>query len=131
MILFDTSAALALVDSRDPNHSRAARYFEDTESENDPFLTHNYVITEATALIQRRIGLAQAIRFQDQIIANIEIHWVTSAEHHVAFEILRLRNRRRLSLVDCVSFLVMQKYRCNTAFAYDSDFETEGFNLVG
>ncbi|HYT77414.1 MAG TPA: hypothetical protein VEL79_21840 [Vicinamibacterales bacterium] len=37
--------------------------------------------------------------------------------------------RRRLSLVDHVSFLVMRRRKVSTAFAFDPDFTSAGFQL--
>jgi len=42
---------------------------------------------------------------------------------------LEERNRRGLSLVDCASFVVMRRYGIEEAFAFDEDFEKEGFRL--
>ena len=41
--------------------------------------------------------------------------------------LLEKRNRSGLSLVDCSSFVIMRKYSMTEAFAFDSDFEREGF----
>ena len=49
----------------------------------------------------------------------------------VAVERWLERDTRRLNLVDCMSFVVMEMFGCTTAFAYDSDFESEGFQLIG
>lgn len=40
------------------------------------------------------------------------------------------RKKRKLSLVDCVSFLTMRRRGIDEAFAYDPDFEDEGFEPV-
>ncbi len=37
---------------------------------------------------------------------------------------------QRFSLTDAVSFEVMRRERLKTAFAYDRDFETAGFELL-
>jgi predicted nucleic acid-binding protein len=39
-------------------------------------------------------------------------------------------NRRSLSLVDCVSFVVMRQLAIRDAFAFDRHFEEQGFTLV-
>ena len=39
------------------------------------------------------------------------------------------RGRRGLSLVDCMSFIVMRKLEVRQAFAFDADFEREGFEM--
>jgi predicted nucleic acid-binding protein len=36
--------------------------------------------------------------------------------------------RRKLSLVDCVSFELMRGCGCNHAFAFDAHFEEQGFD---
>lgn len=45
-----------------------------------------------------------------------------------SLELLERRGKRYLSLVDCMSFVVMKQYDITTALAYDSDFQAEGFN---
>jgi uncharacterized protein len=38
--------------------------------------------------------------------------------------------RRKLSLVDCTSFEIMRQHAVRTAFAFDSHFEEQGFELL-
>ena len=38
--------------------------------------------------------------------------------------------RRRLSLVDCVSFDVMRRLGLNRVFCFDQHFEEQGFDIV-
>ena len=57
---------------------------------------------------------------------NFTLHWVTPDDHAEATALFEQRNLRGLSLVDCMSFVVMRKYRSTTALAYDADFQAEG-----
>ncbi len=43
---------------------------------------------------------------------------------------LALRCRRRVSLVDCLSFVAMEESGIQTAFSFDRHFKDEGFTLV-
>ena len=43
--------------------------------------------------------------------------------------LLEERGKRGLSLVDCLSFLVMREYKVRQALAFDPDFVQEGFEL--
>ena len=131
MIFFDTSAALALTDDDDPYHQQSIRTLDEIMSAGETVFTHNYILSESMALIQRRIGLAQALDFHATTHRLLTVHWITDVEHDIAVELLTRRNRRRLSLVDCVSFVLMETYGSTTAFAYDSDFQSEGFELIG
>ncbi|MBI2917109.1 MAG: PIN domain-containing protein [Chloroflexi bacterium] len=63
MIFLDTSAIYALADKSDPNHSRAAEYFRKVLETDEEVLVHSYVLGEAAALLQRRLGLDTALRF--------------------------------------------------------------------
>ena len=131
LIFFDTSAAIALADPKDDFHDASISAFDNVLADGETLLTHNCVIVETVSLLQSRLGLAVAEEFQRSTQTSLLHHWITEADHHHAVERWRQRNTRRLNLVDCMSFVVMEMYGCDTAFTYDSDFETEGFKLVG
>ena len=131
MILLDTSAIVAIADERDEFHKRAIQTAERISAEATPLFTHSYAILESAAVMQRKVGIQPALDFLTEIGDSAIVHWVTQEDHERAVYRLGQRHRRNLSLVDCMSFVVMEMYECTTAFAYDSDFETEGFELVG
>lgn len=131
MIFLDTSAALAFVNSTDDYHPEAVKTLDSILADGEQLITHNYVVSETVALLQRRAGLSSAIAFARDAQNNSKIHWVTEADHQHAVRRWTERATRRLNLVDCMSFIVMEMYGCDTAFTYDADFETEGFKLVG
>ena len=93
-----------------------------------PLLTHNYVLIEIVALLQRRLGMPSARAFLSDA-QNFTVHWVTPDDHSEAVTLFEQHNRRGLSLVDCMSFVVMRKYQSTAALAYDADFQTEGFDV--
>ena len=126
MIFLDTSAAYAVADAADPNHRHASSSLQAALNRGESVLTHNYVVLESAALIQNRLGLSAALTFLKGM-RLLHVHWVTQDEHRYAVEMLDERNRRNLSLVDCVSFVVMREHGINTALAYDTDFDREGF----
>ena len=128
MIFLDTSAAYAAIDAADPNHREAAERLQTALQQRIPVLTHNYVVLESTALIQRRLGLHAALSFLKDT-RLLKIHWITPEDHAEAVELLKWRGKRNLSLVDCMSFVVMRQYGITTALAYDSDFQAEGINV--
>lgn len=128
MIFLDTSAVLALADTGDQHHTESVAALEQLTSEGHGLLTHNYILVESAALLQSRIGLASALAFLTDA-EQFTVHWVTPADHAEAVDLLAERDRRRLSLVDCMSFMVMRKYAVGKALAYDADFQVEGFEL--
>lgn len=126
MIFFDTSAAYAAIDVADPNHEEAVGHLYNALQQRIPILTHNYVVLESAALIQRRLGLHAALTFLKDT-RHLKVHWITQGDHVEAVDLLELRGKRNLSLVDCMSFVVMRLYGVTTALAYDADFQAEGF----
>ena len=128
MIFLDTSTIYALADANDLHHSEASEMFALAFSNNEDILLHNYVLIESTALLQRRLGLDVALRFLDQMI-SIQTHWIDNEDHAQDVTLLRERDNRGLSLVDCASFVVMRRYGISQAMAFDVDFEHEGFTI--
>ena len=128
MIFLDTSAFYALADTADPNHKRAKTHFQQALDAGEELLVHNYILAESVALLQNRLGLDQALQFLRES-ENFHIHWITRQDHKKGVELLNKRRRRGLSLVDCVSFVVMRRYRVKKALAFDADFEREGYQV--
>jgi predicted nucleic acid-binding protein len=130
VIFLDTSAIYALADRGDPNHRTALRRFEAILEAGAPLLTHNYVLLESIALVQHRLGAAAALKLAHEATAFV-VEWVDEPTHRDAVAALARRDRRQVSLVDAVSFLVMRRRGVRKAFAIDPHFSEEGFEIVG
>jgi predicted nucleic acid-binding protein len=128
MIFLDTSAIYALADRADPNHRRAREALQAALDAGEALLTHNYVLVESMALIQRRLGVTAALRFARDAEA-FEVDWVDESTHADALARLEKTAARGLSLVDAVSFLIMRRRGIRVALAFDADFVTAGFHL--
>ena len=128
MIFVDTSAIYALADRNDPRHNQAREQLQRILNASEDLLTHNYVLLEALALIQNRLGRAAALQTATDCRA-FQIEWVAEGPHYEALHRLARRGDRHVSLVDQASFLVLRRRGIRTALAYDPDFEQEGFRL--
>ena len=129
-VLVDTSAFLALLDASDHRRGAAVAWLEARRADGTELLTHEYVVVETIALVQRRLGLAALRRFVDDLLPIAEVVWVDPAVHSEALESLLASGSRSVSLVDRVSFLVMRRRGIGTAFAFDDDFTREGFRVI-
>ncbi len=127
VVFLDTSAIYALADRDDPNHPDAVRRFDGVLKASVPLLVHNYVILESTALLQRRLGWKAVRRFLTEV-DSFQIRWVDETLHRAA-RARFVSRRRRVSLVDEVSFLVMREAQVRHVLAFDEDFAKEGFLL--
>lgn len=131
MIVFvDTSALYALIDSSDSHHARAATALRLLRGEHSQLLTHNYVIVETAAIVQRRLPSAAVRSLIYELVPALDVEWVTAEMHASAASSLTASGRKRPSLVDWVSFHLMRRMNVTTAFAFDRDFESQGFELI-
>lgn len=129
-VFVDTSGLLAVLDATDENHERADKTWVILLEGDDVLTTSNYVIVETFALIQSRLGLKAAQALAHDITPAFSIHWVEEAEHDAAVAAFLAAARRRLSLVDCVSFEVMRRHGIRRSFAFDPHFREQGFDCI-
>jgi uncharacterized protein len=127
-VFVDTSALYALMDRDDPNHVGARRFWAQLDPGVPP-LTHNYVLLETSALVQRRLGLEALRALVDELIPPISTVFVDRAVHDAAMSAVLAAQLRQLSLVDMVSFEVMRRAGIRAAFAFDEHFARFGFEL--
>lgn len=128
MIFVDTSAIYAWADAADANHRIAVRRLQAILDSGEELLTHNYVLVESMGLLQARLGLAAATKQASDSVA-FTIEWVDDDLHAAGVQELQRLGKPGVSLVDHVSFLVMRRRNVKTAFAFDADFASAGFQL--
>ena len=129
MIFLDTSAIYALADRADARHGEAVAHLDSVLKGGEKLLTHNYVLVESLALLQHRLGISAAVKLSESA-SGFEIIWVDRQLHEEAARRLARADKRRLSFVDHVSFLVMKSRGIESALAFDPDFSSEGFSLL-
>ncbi|MFZ5885719.1 MAG: type II toxin-antitoxin system VapC family toxin [Chloroflexota bacterium] len=130
MIYVDTSALLALVNEDDPAHDQAMRTWQRLIEEEEYLVCNNYVLVESIALIQRRIGLEAVSILHNDIIPFIEVEWLDEQIHNAIVKAVIKTNRRQISFVDNASFDTMRRHNIETAFAFDSHFSDQGFDVI-
>ncbi len=127
MTFVDTSAIYAILDRSDANHEAARVAWFTLIDSDDPLFTTNYILVESCALAQNRLGLDAVRTIQEEILPMMDVVWVDDATHSLAMTALLAAQRRKLSLVDCVSFAVMRLKGSRVAFAFDQHFVEERF----
>ncbi len=127
VVFLDTSAIYALANKEDPNHPAALRRFGAALEDGVDLLAHSYILVETFSLLRARGGWDAVSRFLAVPLA-FRLRWVNEGLHRAALG--RFRERRaRYSLVDEVSFLVMEEEGVSQALAFDRDFADQGFTL--
>jgi uncharacterized protein len=132
-VLVDTSAFFAALDATDQmsrasadGWSRlvAAHRVGEVEA-----TTHSGVVVECSALVQRRLGMEAVRALHRDLFPLVDVVWVDEALHERSVSALLAADRRDVSLVDWTSFELMRAEGIRTAFAFDDDFERQGFSL--
>ncbi len=82
---------------------------------------------ETLALLQARVSLDAAFQFEHLQRPLLQLTWIDEDLHVRTFRRLEIARSRRLSLVDCASFVVMEDLGLADVFGYDSHFEQAGF----
>ncbi len=129
-IFIDTAAFLAVLNANDRYHQSTRKVWIDILSSGSAISTSNYVILETTALLQHRFGIEALRLFVGEILPVIEVIWVDEDIHQQGMSALLAANRRDLSLVDCISFVLMRQRGLDSAFTLDDHFREQGYSVT-
>ena len=129
-LFVDTVFIQALFDKNDQHHAWAMRNLNLMQNATRVYVSEAVFVEVAAALSAvNRLGAARFIR-QCYITPNIT---VVPFDHNLFLRGLALyesRPDKNWSLVDCVSFLVMQDHAITAAMSTDHHFEQAGFQLI-
>ena len=125
----DTSAFYAVMVRDDANHLAAREAWTALIRGADTLLTTSYVLLETTALLQHRIGVAAVRAFHEDVVPLLQVDWIAAECHRSGMEAMLAAGRKKLSLVDCVSFQTMRQHGVRAAFCFDAHFKEQGFLL--
>lgn len=129
-VFVDTSAILAVLDADDLSHDKARKIWKRLISEDAALFSTDSVLYETFALIQNRMGMTAARIFADDILPLVQLKWAGEALFGAGLSIFLSQPHKKLSLVDCISFETMRQTGLKKAFAFDSDFQTQGFDCL-
>ncbi|MDA8351212.1 MAG: PIN domain-containing protein, partial [Pseudomonadota bacterium] len=118
------------MDAGDESHSRAKVIWKDIVESGDRLICNNYVLLETYSLIQHRFGMEAVSTFHSKVQPCLEVIWIDELLHKEAVNSMVIAGRRKLSLVDCTSFLSMRKLGIQTAFTFDKHFQEHGFTCL-
>jgi uncharacterized protein len=126
-VFIDTSGFIAVLDKDNASHAEAVKTWMDILTSEEDLVTTNYILVETCALVQNRLGMTAIKVFQEDVVPVLRIEWINKDVHHAAMGIMLAAGRKKLSLVDCVSFETMKLLGVTTAFTLDKHFKEQGF----
>jgi len=129
-VFIDTSAFYALMDRSDRYHQSAGKLWTHLLDNGCYLTTSNYVTVETLALLQNRLGFEAADLWSRDVLGIVETFWIDEVLHNLAFEIWFSLGRRKLSFVDCTSFVIMRHDKTEKVFGFDQHFSDHGFEIL-
>ncbi|MDP2762999.1 MAG: PIN domain-containing protein [Enterobacteriaceae bacterium] len=130
-IFVDTSALIALFNSKDQCHSKATIYFEALDPNTVQFHTSNYIIDETITRIRVQDGHHYALEFCKHFFTSkiFHVHYIEKDIEKAALELFKKYFDKELSFTDCTSFALMKQLKIKKAFTFDDDFIKVGFEI--
>ena len=132
MIFVDTSALYAVLDRDDAAHERAREAWAGwlSTADDTALVTSDEVLIETFALVQANLGMEAVRAFHDSVLPVLKVQHSSAEDHEAAMQGMLVANRRRLSLVDCMSFQLMRRLGATRVFAFDRHFAEQGFEVL-
>lgn len=128
-LFVDTAGWMACADGADPAHRPACAARDAVLEQGAMLITTDYVIDETLTLIRKRLGLAAAETWWEQVEASSRLRWewvgVTRAEK--AGRLFFRHRDKDYSFTDCTSLVVMQELKLRHALTTDHHFLSHGF----
>src|SRR5438045_584049 len=119
-VLFDTSGFFALMDVRDPAHSRATKWIGEHRTRIRP-VTTEWIIGETCTLLVARKRPHIVARFLDYLERSATLVSINPDEMLLAAakDFIRRQAEQGYSFVDCLSFCLMKEREVTDALTTD------------
>ena len=131
-VFVDTGAFFALEYARDQHHQAAQAIFARIRQRPCPLITTALVLSESVNLLHRRVDAAHAVAFGERVLnsRHIEITPVDEGLVARAWDEFRRHAAAGVSLVDCVSRVVIRDRNIVRVFAFDQHLQTGSARLL-
>jgi len=131
-VFVDTGPWIALVDQRDQWHSEAERVLRQLQASRQPLVTSNLVLMESYTGLVNRVERSLIARFRETIDGSrqINIQRIDALTEELAWELFLRYDDKRVSMVDCSSFAIMEQIGITQAFTFDRHFAQVGFQTL-
>ncbi len=131
-IFIDTSAFIALRDTKDINHKKAKGFRDELRKKKTVLFTTNFIFDEVYTYFCKfhdvAVEMGELIRNSPGIIIYNRI---TADDESRAWELAKKYKDKTFSFTDCTSFVFCERIGLKDAFAFDEHFEQYGkFNVL-
>jgi predicted nucleic acid-binding protein len=125
-LLLDTGAILALVWKKDRNHQAARRFVRDNPRTR--WVVSDLLIAEVATRVRARENAGQAVRVASNIVERMaDVVYCDRDLLRSALGTMERFSDKRLSVADCLSFVLIERLALDGAFTFDRDVQDCGF----
>jgi len=122
-------ARIAYTNRKDPGHKRvreAIRRF------GRRLITSNFVFAETVTILRYSTRNEVAVAVGEKLLdpANVTLVRLSAEDEMAAWELMKAREDRKYSSVDCSSFVLMRRLALTKAVTLDGDFRIEGLDVL-
>ena len=128
----DAAAWIALLNTRDSLHEAAKVTFRRLRQENVQLVTTEFILLELASTLSSPDFRSKVSVLIEGLVRSDEIEIVPGSSElfSAGFELYRGRPDKSWSMVDCSSFVIMQRRRVTDAFTQDRHFTQAGFKIL-
>jgi len=128
IVFVDTSAIAAVMNKTDINHKKAIQVYKSILEKRFSKIITNFVIAETHALLLNKtnnikLGLHW---LQENAYNNYYVIRITKTDEEDAVRLLSKHFDKQWSMVDALSFTIMEKLDIAYYFSFDKDFRQTG-----
>ena len=131
-IFADTSGWLALVVKSDFLHERAIVIYQELLDKNCNFVTHGGILLEIGNGLSNFNYRSTALKLKESFEKSLRIELVPLSDEltEAGWKLYAERADKGWGIVDCISFIVMQKHGITEALTTDKHFKQSGFTKL-
>ncbi len=129
LIFVDTSGWIGLVVVSDSRHQETTQIYQSKYSEDCHFVTHQGVMLEVGNSCSSLRLRSAAIGLKNKLAKSNRVRIVELDDnlYEAGWKLYAGRSDKDWGIVDCISFIVMQKYGISEALTTDRHFQQAGF----
>jgi len=131
-VFADTSGWLALVVKSDSLHEQAVEVYQDLLSGGYDFVTHDGILLEIGNSLSSVRARSIALRLKESIETSNRIELVSLSPELIeaGWKHYAERADKDWGVIDCISFVVMQRHGITKALTTDKHFKQAGFTKL-
>jgi len=131
-VFADTSGWLALVVKSDSLHEQAVGVYQDLLSGGYDFVTHDGILLEIGNSLSSVKARSIALRLKESIETSNRIELVSLSPELIeaGWKIYAKRADKDWGVIDCISFVAMQRHGITEVLTTDKHFKQAGFTKL-